>query len=112
MRWNNHQTPAHVIVPNDGQQAAMQDGDLFAQHPSDSERRFDQDSQIGEVLDQLLDARLGLYAHPASVAVSMLIAERRVASGFPGSIVNDYGDGSSCHGSRVSEMRYRFRSCP
>ena len=34
------------------------------------------------------------------------------ASGFPGSIVNDYGDGSSCHGSRVSEMRYRFGSCP
>src|SRR5262249_16852991 len=25
---NRHQTPAHVIVPNDGQQAAMQDGNL------------------------------------------------------------------------------------
>jgi hypothetical protein len=55
---------------------------------------------------------IGLYADSALVAVRMLIAERRPASGFPGSIVNDYGDGSSCHGSRVSETRYRFRSCP
>jgi hypothetical protein len=55
---------------------------------------------------------IGLCADSASVAVRMLIAERRPASGSPASIVNDYGDGSSCHGSRVSEMRYRFRSCP
>jgi hypothetical protein len=25
-----HQAPAHLIIPNDGQQTAMQDDDLFA----------------------------------------------------------------------------------
>jgi hypothetical protein len=38
----------------------MQDGDLFAQHPSDREQRFDQHGHIGKVLDELLDARLKL----------------------------------------------------
>ena len=32
---DRHQTPAHVIVADDGQQAAMQDANLLAKHPSD-----------------------------------------------------------------------------
>ena len=36
--------PAHIIVPDDGQQAAM----------PDNEQRFHQRGQIGEVLDKLL----------------------------------------------------------
>jgi len=32
----------HLIVPHDGQQAAMQDDDLFAKYPPDNEQRFDQ----------------------------------------------------------------------
>src|SRR5262245_8721562 len=38
---NRHQTPAHVIVPDDSQQAAMQDSDLFTKHPPDNEQRLD-----------------------------------------------------------------------
>ena len=33
---------------------------LLAQHPPDDEQRLDQHSQVGEVLDQLPDARLEL----------------------------------------------------
>ena len=36
----------------------MQDDDLFAERPPDNEQWFDQNGQIGKVLDQLLDARL------------------------------------------------------
>ena len=39
---DRHQPPAHVIVTHDGQQAAVQDGDLLAQHPPDNEQRFDE----------------------------------------------------------------------
>src|SRR4029450_10479172 len=56
-----HQTPTHVIVPHDGQQAAMQDAELLAKYPPDNEQRFDQHSQIREVLDKLLDTRLELH---------------------------------------------------
>jgi hypothetical protein len=49
-----HQAPANIIVPDDGQQAVVQDADLLAKHPSDSEQRFNQDSQIGQLLDKLL----------------------------------------------------------
>jgi hypothetical protein len=45
------------IVPDDGQQAAMQDTDLFTKHPPDNEQRLDQHGHIGEVFDELLDAR-------------------------------------------------------
>src|SRR5260370_8323121 len=38
----------------------MQDDDLFAQRPPDNEQWFDQNGQVGEVLDQLLDPRLEL----------------------------------------------------
>jgi hypothetical protein len=31
---------------------------LLAQHPPDDEQRLDQNGQVGEVCDQLLDARL------------------------------------------------------
>jgi hypothetical protein len=57
---DRHQAPAHLIVSDDGQQAAVQGGSLFTQHPSDNEQRLDQEGQIGEVFDQLLDARLEL----------------------------------------------------
>jgi hypothetical protein len=54
---NRHQAPADIIVPRDGQQAAVQDADLLAKHPSDNEQRFDQHGQIRETFDELFDAR-------------------------------------------------------
>jgi hypothetical protein len=57
---DRHQAPAHIIVPDDGQQAAMQDAELLANDPPDDEQRFHQHSQIGKVLDKPLDARLEL----------------------------------------------------
>lgn len=57
---HRHQTPAHVIVADDDQQAAVQHGGLFAQHAPDHEQRFDQDGQIGMALNQFLDAGLEL----------------------------------------------------
>ena len=39
---DRHQAPAHLIVPHDGQQAAVQDTELFAKYPPDNEQRFDQ----------------------------------------------------------------------
>jgi hypothetical protein len=38
-----------------------QDAELLTQHLSDNEQRFDQNGQVGRVLDQLLDAGLELY---------------------------------------------------
>ena len=38
---DRHQTPAHIIVPDDGQQAAGSDADLLAKRPPDNEQRFD-----------------------------------------------------------------------
>ena len=38
----------------------MQDAELLAKDPPDNQQRFDQDGQVGEVLDKLLDARLEL----------------------------------------------------
>ena len=38
---DRHQTPADVIFPDDRQQAAVQDDDLFAKRPSNNEQRFD-----------------------------------------------------------------------
>jgi hypothetical protein len=37
-----HQAPAHVIVPHDGQQTAMQDADLLAKHSPDNQQRVHQ----------------------------------------------------------------------
>ena len=34
----------------------MQDTDLLAKRPPDNEQRFDQHNQVGNILDQLLDA--------------------------------------------------------
>ena len=39
----------------------MQDDDLFAYRPPDNEQWFDQLGQVGEVLDQFLDAGLELH---------------------------------------------------
>ena len=39
----------------------MQDDELLAKYPPDDKQRFDQYSQVGQVLDQLLDAGLELY---------------------------------------------------
>ena len=40
-----HQAPAHLVVSHDGQQAAVQDDDLFAESPTDDEQRFHQEEQ-------------------------------------------------------------------
>jgi hypothetical protein len=48
-----HQAPAHLIIPDNGQQTAMQDDDLFAMRPPDNEHRLDQHRQVGEVLNKL-----------------------------------------------------------
>ena len=37
---HRHQAPAHVIVPDHGQQATVQNADLFAKRPPDNEQRF------------------------------------------------------------------------
>ena len=39
----------------------MQDDDLFAECPPDNEQWFDQLGQVGEALDQLVDAGLELH---------------------------------------------------
>ncbi len=40
----------------------MQDDELLAKYPPDDKQRLDQLGQVGEVLDQLLDAGLELQA--------------------------------------------------
>jgi hypothetical protein len=40
-----YETAADLIIANNRQQTAMQDADLFAQHPSDSEQRLNQVGQ-------------------------------------------------------------------
>ena len=57
---DRHQTPAHIIVSDDGQQAAVQYAKLFAKYLPDNEQRLDQLGHIGRVLDQLPDTRLEL----------------------------------------------------
>ena len=52
-----HQAPAHLIIPDGGRQAAMQDVDLLPKDPPDNKQRFDLCRQVGKVLDQLFDAR-------------------------------------------------------
>jgi hypothetical protein len=39
---HRHQAPAHVIVSDNGQHAAMHDGKLLANDAPDNEQRFDQ----------------------------------------------------------------------
>jgi hypothetical protein len=58
---DRHQAPAHIILPDNGQQTAMQDDDLFAKRPPDNEHRLDQHRQVGEVLNKLPDAGLKLH---------------------------------------------------
>ena len=57
---DRHQAPAHVIVADDGQHAAMQDAELLANDLPDNEQRFHQHGQIGEARDKLPDTRLEL----------------------------------------------------
>ena len=38
---DRHQAPAHLIIPDDGQQATMKNADLLAKRPPDNEQRFD-----------------------------------------------------------------------
>jgi hypothetical protein len=59
---NRHQAPAHLIIPDDGQQAAVEDADLLAKSPPDNEEWFDQKDQIGDTLDQLRATGLGLLS--------------------------------------------------
>src|SRR5665254_16796 len=51
---------------NDSEQAAMLDDELLAKYAPDDKQRFNQLSQVGQVRDQLLDARLELHLpdHP------------------------------------------------
>ena len=60
------------LDPDDGQQAAMQETDLFTKHPSDNEQRLDQHGHIGEVLHELLDARLKLNRTRAQSLFSLI----------------------------------------
>jgi len=55
-----HQAAAHIIVPDDNQQAVMQDPELLANYPPDNEQRFHQHGQIGKVLDKLPNTHLVL----------------------------------------------------
>ena len=57
---DRHQTPAHIIVSDDGQQAAVQYAKLRAKDLPDNEQRLDQLGHIGQVLDQPPDTRLEL----------------------------------------------------
>src|SRR5215471_2081265 len=57
---DGHQAAAHIIVPDDGQQAAMQDAELLANDPPDNEQRFHQHGQIGNALDKLPNTHLVL----------------------------------------------------
>src|ERR1700692_1037525 len=59
-----HQAPAYLILPDDSQQAAVQDDDLFTEHPPDDEQRLHQYRQVEDILDKLLDA--GLEPHLAN----------------------------------------------
>src|SRR6516225_6840936 len=58
---NDEEAPAHTIVADNGQQAAMQDAELLANDSSDNEQRFHQFGQSGQVFDKLLDPRLELH---------------------------------------------------
>src|SRR6202022_3981622 len=82
---HRHQTPAHLIVPDDGQQATMKHADLLAKRPPDNEPRFDQNSQIRQVLHKLLDARLEPYHfHYAHLEAEVTQSARRSLSmGWP-----------------------------
>jgi hypothetical protein len=80
-----HPPPAHPIVLDKGQQAAVQDGNQFAQHPPNNEQRSDQHGQIRQVLNPLLDAGL----EPGRPDKSHL--ETNVAQGSGRVIVNRDG---------------------
>ena len=72
---NGHQTPAHIIVPDDGQQSAVQDADLLAKYPPDNKQWFDQHGQIGEILDKLVD-RASNFTHHAHLKKLRKVARR------------------------------------
>src|ERR1019366_291219 len=56
-----HQAPAHLIVPHNGEQAAVQDAELLAKRPSDNKQWFNHSGYIWKISDQLSDACLELH---------------------------------------------------
>jgi hypothetical protein len=59
----------------------MKNADLLAKRPPDNEQRFDQNSQIRQVLDKLLDARLEPYHfHHAHLEAEVTQSPRRSLS--------------------------------
>jgi hypothetical protein len=54
----------------------MLDDELLAKYPPDDKQRFNQLSQVGQVLDQLLDARLELHLPGRPLSVVSPIAEK------------------------------------
>jgi hypothetical protein len=38
---DRHRATAHLIIPDEGQQAAMQDAELLAKRPPDNEKGFE-----------------------------------------------------------------------
>jgi hypothetical protein len=53
----------------------MQGTDLLAKHPPDNEQRFDQHDQVGNILDQLLDACFNDFSKKARWYQGRKIAE-------------------------------------
>jgi hypothetical protein len=73
--------PAHLIDPHDGQQTAMQDDELLAKYAPDDKQRFDQHSQVGQVLDQLIDAcQPGESAEVQRIRRLHGVSDRRLSS--------------------------------
>jgi hypothetical protein len=46
-----HQATAHIVIPDDGQQATMKNANLFAERPADNEQGFDQLGKIWEIFE-------------------------------------------------------------
>src|SRR5262245_57532996 len=61
---DRHQAPAHLIVSDNGQHAAMQDAELLANNPPDNKQRLDQDGQLGKLLDKLRASNFTVPAMP------------------------------------------------
>jgi len=61
----------------------MLDDELLAKYPPDDKQRFNQLSQVGQVLDQLLDARLELHLPGRPLSVVIPAARTDDSWGFP-----------------------------
>src|SRR5215204_2852167 len=60
-----HETPAHIIVPDNGQQAALQDADLLAKRPPDNEQRSTRTAKSGRFSTSSL-MRASNFTFPAT----------------------------------------------